>query len=127
MLRSSLKSLRQGKERCLAKILRRSNCSSAPKARGSTFVDTRHGHGPRPDELFFDPNFLSYDEQYTLLSAALRRLDSFSSARSRRMRKSRSHLLQTDYTGANGQLLSLFHADECYDFEEVRTLLVVFK
>ena len=87
----------------------------------SKFVDTGSGQ-TLPDEFYFEPNFLSPIEQLTLLSTSLKKLDSLASSRSRRMRRRKANQLQTQSV-AYDPLMSLFHADEDYEFEEVYPLL----
>ena len=90
------------------------------------FVDfkAKNSHRSLPDELYFEPNFLCYDEQISLLTAALRKLDSLASPRSRRLQKRRRLQSQRHYLQGENDLpksvMGLFRADEDYDFEEVR-------
>ncbi|KAF9001895.1 hypothetical protein BDQ17DRAFT_1244136 [Cyathus striatus] len=70
-----------------------------------------------PRELFpgfkFWPSFFSFDEQKCLLDAALTKLDSMESRRSRQRRRQHPRVINT-----SGSIQQMFYPDDCYEFQE---------
>lgn len=105
---------------------------NSPGSNAHRFVVRENTNTPLPDEFFFQPDFLNAGEQITLLSAALKKLDSISSARKRRLRATRRQpSSQSRASGTprdNGQdgiqVANLFHPDVEYEFEEVCRLSI---